>query len=473
MDSNHLNLIDAQFDRAVEIVQGLPKTGPIQTGYEEKLTMYSLYKQATVGNVDSPRPGMFDMLGRAKWDAWAKHKDLDPYAAKQLYVEALLKVLRKYSDKTVARDLVRELDSYNVDPSNLVMSGSLSRSRSHSSSSGSSSSASPMDNTRLSTSLPTHLRNNQTNPSPIPLSPNTEHEEVTSDEDEETDEDVVQSVPLSTYTPHNPYNRPGSSVSSHRYRTPMASMLMTPPTAVPVTQPMPTFETPSAFEGPSPSIPISSYPTTSVSYPGNISHSSRTDVSSPPTMYPTHQNFRGVNVNQRQYSLPSGMTPRPASRPVLERAIENVQAHLAALNERIETLESVTHRSTSFFSQGPRSPGWSGPGRGSPTGRADEYTFDSDDMGMWSLVLKPLSHVIDVFQQLLRFLANNENRSPTLVVIRRLFLDISFLLSVLALVRMTWRKSGMRRKEVLAALHGLWRAIVGHKRPRVLIDRAV
>ena len=33
-------LIDAQFDRAVQIVQGLPKTGPIQTGYEEKLTMY-------------------------------------------------------------------------------------------------------------------------------------------------------------------------------------------------------------------------------------------------------------------------------------------------------------------------------------------------------------------------------------------------------------------------------------------------
>lgn len=33
-------MIDAQFVRAVEIVQGLPKTGPIQTGYEEKLTMY-------------------------------------------------------------------------------------------------------------------------------------------------------------------------------------------------------------------------------------------------------------------------------------------------------------------------------------------------------------------------------------------------------------------------------------------------
>lgn len=38
MDSREL--IDAQFDRAVEIVQSLPKNGPIQTGYEEKLTMY-------------------------------------------------------------------------------------------------------------------------------------------------------------------------------------------------------------------------------------------------------------------------------------------------------------------------------------------------------------------------------------------------------------------------------------------------
>jgi hypothetical protein len=33
-------VIDAQFDRAVEMVQGLPKTGPIQTSYDAKLTMY-------------------------------------------------------------------------------------------------------------------------------------------------------------------------------------------------------------------------------------------------------------------------------------------------------------------------------------------------------------------------------------------------------------------------------------------------
>jgi hypothetical protein len=40
MDARTRADVDAQFDRAVAIVQGLPKTGPIQTGYEAKLAMY-------------------------------------------------------------------------------------------------------------------------------------------------------------------------------------------------------------------------------------------------------------------------------------------------------------------------------------------------------------------------------------------------------------------------------------------------
>ena len=37
---------------------------------EEKLEFYGLFKQATVGDVNTDRPGMFDMKGKAKWDAW-------------------------------------------------------------------------------------------------------------------------------------------------------------------------------------------------------------------------------------------------------------------------------------------------------------------------------------------------------------------------------------------------------------------
>ena len=43
----------------------------------------------------------------------------------------LCQVLRKYSDKTVARDLVRELESYAGDPTNLVMSGMCMSARSY------------------------------------------------------------------------------------------------------------------------------------------------------------------------------------------------------------------------------------------------------------------------------------------------------------------------------------------------------
>jgi hypothetical protein len=46
-------LIDAQFDRAVEIVQNLPKTGPIQTGYEEKLAMYRCVTIITTPSLSS------------------------------------------------------------------------------------------------------------------------------------------------------------------------------------------------------------------------------------------------------------------------------------------------------------------------------------------------------------------------------------------------------------------------------------
>lgn len=47
---------------------------------------------ATEGDVQTRRPGMFDMLGRAKWDAWARHRGFSSQDAKQLYIESMLNV---------------------------------------------------------------------------------------------------------------------------------------------------------------------------------------------------------------------------------------------------------------------------------------------------------------------------------------------------------------------------------------------
>ncbi|XP_059275509.1 acyl-CoA-binding protein [Lycium ferocissimum] len=46
------------------------KTLPESTSNENKLILYGLFKQSTVGNVNTSRPGMFNMRDRAKWDAW-------------------------------------------------------------------------------------------------------------------------------------------------------------------------------------------------------------------------------------------------------------------------------------------------------------------------------------------------------------------------------------------------------------------
>ncbi|KAH3745065.1 gamma-secretase-activating protein [Pelomyxa schiedti] len=55
---------------------------------DQRLTMYSLYKQATVGAVNTPRPsGYFDFAGKAKWDAWKGLGSMPTEVAMQKYIE--------------------------------------------------------------------------------------------------------------------------------------------------------------------------------------------------------------------------------------------------------------------------------------------------------------------------------------------------------------------------------------------------
>ena len=49
------------------------------------LKLYALYKQAT-GDVEGKRPGFTDMVGRAKYDAWAAIKGTSPEEAMTQYV---------------------------------------------------------------------------------------------------------------------------------------------------------------------------------------------------------------------------------------------------------------------------------------------------------------------------------------------------------------------------------------------------
>ncbi|KAG8046586.1 hypothetical protein GUJ93_ZPchr0008g13866 [Zizania palustris] len=46
------------------------KTLPENTSNEDKLILYGLYKQATVGDVNTSRPDILNQRDMAKWDAW-------------------------------------------------------------------------------------------------------------------------------------------------------------------------------------------------------------------------------------------------------------------------------------------------------------------------------------------------------------------------------------------------------------------
>ena len=59
------------------------------------LKLYSYYKQATEGDVRGERPGGFDFVGGAKYDAWAKLKGMSAADAMQNYVKQVERLNRE------------------------------------------------------------------------------------------------------------------------------------------------------------------------------------------------------------------------------------------------------------------------------------------------------------------------------------------------------------------------------------------
>jgi hypothetical protein len=256
-------------------------------------------------------------------------------------------------------------------------------------------------------------------------------------------------------------NRPQSSPSADRYRTPSTSSALLSTPGVPASQPQ-GLETFSAFGGPS---------TTSLpSYPQSYTEQAvRRDLMVPngPSAY-----RRPPSTRSHTFSA-AGLSHRPPSRLALERAIESIQTQLAALSERIEIIESH-----SFSTQPLRSS--PGPSRSSPTfagsspnGVRDVISWDFDEMGLWAVVLKLLGRMLKSLREFAIFLSNNEGRSPTFLVFRRLFLDISFILCMLTLIRTVWRRTGARRRAVNAAMRALWWALVGRTPTRDMADRGI
>ncbi|KAF7480550.1 acyl-CoA-binding protein isoform X1 [Marmota monax] len=82
----------AEFDKAAEEVKHL-KTQPAD---DEMLFIYSHFKQATVGDINTERPGILDFKGKAKWDAWNQLKGTSKESAMKAYVDKVEELKKKY-----------------------------------------------------------------------------------------------------------------------------------------------------------------------------------------------------------------------------------------------------------------------------------------------------------------------------------------------------------------------------------------
>jgi acyl-CoA-binding protein len=74
--------VEQQFEAAVAASKNLKE----RPGNSTLLRLYALYKQGSVGDVEGKRPGFTDMVGRAKYDAWAAVKGLGKDEAMKQYV---------------------------------------------------------------------------------------------------------------------------------------------------------------------------------------------------------------------------------------------------------------------------------------------------------------------------------------------------------------------------------------------------
>ena len=73
----------SRFQTAVEDSKKLSKRPDNDT----MLKLYAYFKQGSAGDVEGKRPGFADLVGRAKYDAWAKLKGAAKEEAMQQYVD--------------------------------------------------------------------------------------------------------------------------------------------------------------------------------------------------------------------------------------------------------------------------------------------------------------------------------------------------------------------------------------------------
>uniref|UniRef100_A0A2S2PX71 Acyl-CoA-binding domain-containing protein 5 n=1 Tax=Sipha flava TaxID=143950 RepID=A0A2S2PX71_9HEMI len=101
-----------KFTAAINVIRSLPKNGSYQPSKELLLKFYGYYKQATVGPNNQPKPSFWDVVNRAKWQAWDSLGNMSKEKAMEEYVNELKKIVETMAYTNPVADFVSSLDSF-------------------------------------------------------------------------------------------------------------------------------------------------------------------------------------------------------------------------------------------------------------------------------------------------------------------------------------------------------------------------
>ncbi len=80
--------LQQRFKQAQQDVQSLSERPDNDT----LLRLYALYKQGIEGDISGEKPGFFDFVGTAKYEAWAKLRGTDQDEARKKYIDLVKKL---------------------------------------------------------------------------------------------------------------------------------------------------------------------------------------------------------------------------------------------------------------------------------------------------------------------------------------------------------------------------------------------
>ena len=81
--------LQQQFEQAARDIKTLAERPDNDT----MLRLYALYKQGSEGDVKGEKPGFFDFVGAAKYEAWEKLQGVSKDQAQKKYVDLVKKLV--------------------------------------------------------------------------------------------------------------------------------------------------------------------------------------------------------------------------------------------------------------------------------------------------------------------------------------------------------------------------------------------